>query len=400
MTTDQLLFGAALLMAVTAAAIGIAKRLNLGSIAALLLVGMVLGPRSPVPLLAGHVGDLQSVGEIGVMLLLFLVGLDTQPGRLWSMRSLVLGFGSAAYLAVTVVIAGFLLAVSHINWQSAIVVGLGLAMSSSAVPLPILQARDECASSYGRVTIAADIFQSLIVIPVLALIPLLGTTTEASEQTSDAVRGVRVLAALAGVTLLGRVLLPYCLRIMARNVGSGAFALTVFAGVFAAAWIMDEVGISMALGAFLIGVLLSTSVYATQVKAAVTPARHILLGVFFVAVGMAIDLRQAAVFRAELLFYVANVLIMKIVVVYGIARAFRIDWRAAALSGLLLMPLDEIGYIIFASAHLHGLLTERAYALALLSISASFLVSPLAINFGLRWLPNPERSGARALRES
>src|ERR1700722_18534769 len=131
---------------------------------------MFLGPRSSVPLLAGHVGDLQSVGEIGVMLLLFLVGLDTQPGRLWSMRSLVLGFGSAAYLAVTVVIAGFLLAVSHINWQSAIVVGLGLAMSSSAVPLPILQARDECASSHGRVTIAADIFQSLMVIPVLALI--------------------------------------------------------------------------------------------------------------------------------------------------------------------------------------------------------------------------------------
>src|ERR1700693_4375548 len=234
MTTDQLLFGAALLMAVTAAAIGIAKRLNLGSISALLLVGMVLGPHSSVPLLAGHVGDLQSVGEIGVMLLLFLVGLDTQPGRLWSMRRLVLGFGSVEYLAASAVIAGFLRAVSHINWQSAIVVGLGLAMSSSAVPLPILQARNESASAHGRATIAADIFQSLMVIPVLALIPLLGIAAAPSEQVSGAHHGVRVLAALAGVAVLGRVLLPYALRIMARNIGSGAFTLTVLAGVFAA----------------------------------------------------------------------------------------------------------------------------------------------------------------------
>ena len=384
MTIDQLLFAAAVMMAVTAVAIGVAKRLNLGLIAALLAVGIVLGPHSPIPLFTSHVSDLQAIGEIGVMLLLFVVGLETQPRKLWSMRALVFGFGSIEYLAASIALAGFLLAASRVNWQSACVIGLGLAMSSSAVPLPILQARDEAASPHGRVTLAADIFQSLMVIPVLALIPLLGKTPADGGESGNAVGVLQVVAALTGVFVLGRILLPYSLKLMARDVGSGAFSLIVLAGVFAAAWIVEKVGISMALGAFMMGVLLSTSVFSAQVKAAVTPARRVLLGVFFVAVGMAIDLREAATFRAELLFYVSAVLLIKFAVVYATARAFRVDSRAAVLSGLLLMPLDEIAYVIFASARAHGLLSVRGHALALLSISFSFLVAPPAINLGLR----------------
>jgi glutathione-regulated potassium-efflux system ancillary protein KefC len=387
MSTDQLLFAAAVLMAVTAAAIGVARRLNLGYIAALLAVGMILGPHSPIPLLTSHLGDLQALGEIGVMLLIFIVGLDTQPSRLWSMRALVFGFGSIEYLAASVALGGFLLVVSHVNWQSALVLGLGLAMSSSAVPLPILQARNEVGSSYGRVTIATDIFQALMLIPVLALIPLLGNVLGSNGDATHAFNVIQVCAALIGVFLLGHILLPYVLRLAARSDGSAAFTLVVLSGVFTAAWIVERAGVSMALGAFLMGVLLSTSVYAKEVKDAVTPARRVLLGVFFVAVGMAIDLKEAAAFRAELLFYVTAVLFIKFALVYVIAQTFKVDRSAALLSGLLLMPLDEIGYVIFASAHQHGLLTERAYVLALLSISASFLVSPIAINLGFRWAP-------------
>lgn len=387
MSTDQLLFAAAVIMAVTAAAIGVARRLNLGSIAALLAVGMILGPHSPMPLFTNRLGDLQALGEIGVMLLIFVAGLDTQPRRLWSMRVLVFGFASIEYVATSVVLGGFLLLVSHVNWQSALVLGLGLAMSSSAVPFPILEARNEVGSSYGRVTIAADIFQALMVIPVLALIPLLGSVLGSSGEAIHTFNAIQICAALIAVFLLGHIVLPYALKAVAPNVGSAAFALVVLSGVFAAAWIVERAGVSMALGAFLMGVLLSTSIYAKAVKDAVTPARRVLLGVFFVAVGMAIDLKEAAAFRAELLFYITAVLLIKSALVYGIARAFRLDRSAALLSGLLLMPLDEIGYVIFASAHQHGLLTERAYALALLSISTSFLVSPIAINLGFRWAP-------------
>src|ERR1700738_723967 len=209
MTTDQLLFAAAMMMPVTAVAIGLAKRLNLGSIAALLCVGMLLGPHSPLPLLTGHVSDLESLGEIGVMLLLFVMGLDTQPSRLWSMRSLVFGFGSLEYLAASIALAGFVLAVSRVNWQSACVIGLGLAMSSSAVALPMLQARDEAASRHGQVTVAADVLQSLMVIPVLALIPVLGQASVGDTGGVNPVGVLQVLAALAGVFVLGRILLPF-----------------------------------------------------------------------------------------------------------------------------------------------------------------------------------------------
>lgn len=385
MSIDQLLFAVGVMMAVTAAAIGIAKRLNLGTIAALLVAGIVLGPHSPVPLLTIHLRDLQSLGEIGVALLIFIVGLETQPSRLWSMRGLVFGFGSLAYLATSVAIAGFLLAVSHVNWQSAAVIGLGLAMSSSAVPLPIIEARGEASSAHGQITIASDILQSLMLVPVLALIPLLGHAPPGSAGSPTfAVHALQVCAAVAGVFVLGRVLLPYALRMLARDAGPGAFGLIVLSGVCWAAWLMAKVGVSMALGAFLMGVLISTSAYSNDVKAAVTPARRVLLGMFFVAVGMAIDLKEAAAFRAELLFYVTVVLFIKFAVVYWISRAFRVNRYTALLSGLLLMPLDEIGYVIFASAHAYHLLTDHAYALALLSISISFLITPIAIQLGFR----------------
>jgi glutathione-regulated potassium-efflux system ancillary protein KefC len=387
MSIDQLLFALAVMMAVTSVAISLAMRLNLGTIAALLAVGIILGPHSPMPLLTIHLGDLQALGEIGVMLLIFIVGLETQPSKLWSMRTLVFGFGSLEYLVTSVAIAGFLLAVSKINWPSAVMLGLGLAMSSSAVSLPIIEARGEAASAHGRVAIAADILQSLMLIPVLALIPLLANTPQSVSNITPTFKALQVCAAVAGVVVLGHIVLPYALRSIARNAGSGAFGLLVLSGVCWAAWIMGKVGVSMALGAFLMGVLLSTSVYSTEIRAAVIPARRVLLGVFFVAVGMAIDLKEAAAFRAELLFYVTVVLFIKFAVVYWIARVFRVDRYAALLSGLLLMPLDEIGYVIFASAHEHRLLTDRAYALALLSISGSFLISPIAIQLGFRTAP-------------
>jgi glutathione-regulated potassium-efflux system protein KefB len=385
MTTEQLLFAAAALMAVTALALGLARRLNLGSIAALLTVGMLLGPHSPVPLFTSHISDLQAFGEIGVMLLLFVAGLETQPHRLWSIRGWVLGFGCIAFFAPGAAIAGFLLAVSKVNWQSALVIGQGLAMSSSAIALSILQTRDKAESAQGRITIAEDIFQTLILIPILAVIPLLGDMSHAGAESLTAMNVLQVLGALVGVFLLGRFLLPHLLGFVTRHAGGENFALVVFAAVFAAAWVTEKVGVSMALGAFMMGQLLSTSAFSTQVKTAVMPARQVLLGVFFVAVGMAIDLHEAVAFRAELFLYLSAVLLLKLVVVYCVARAFRVEPRNAFLGAMYLMPLDETCYVIFASANAHGLLSARGYALALLAISFSFLVSPIAINFGLQF---------------
>jgi glutathione-regulated potassium-efflux system protein KefB len=315
------------------------------------------------------------------------------------MRRLVFGFGSVEYLACVGAIAGFfgVVTAARINWQSGLVIGLGFAMSSDAIALPILEVRNEIASPHGRLTIAADIFQSLMLIPVLAVIPLLGNVTQLDGNLHKP--GIwEVLAALVAVLLLGRVILPYWLGLILRVADRGAFTLAVFACVFAAAWVMQRVGISMALGAFMMGVLLSTSAFSNEVKAAVTPARQWLLGVFFVAVGMAIDLKEVASFREELLLYVTAVLLIKVGLIYAAARTFKFDPRAALLGGLLLMPLDEIGYVIFASAQAQGLLSVRGHALALSAISFSFLVSPIAINFGLRLAGGAKPSKASSRR--
>jgi glutathione-regulated potassium-efflux system ancillary protein KefC len=378
------MFAAAVMMLATAIAIGVAKKLNLGSIVALLVVGMVLGPHSPLPLFTGHIEQLRAVGEIGVMLLLFVVGLDVQPKSLWLMRRLVFGLGPAQYLLTTAAIMALLVWVTGLNWHSGLVAGLGLAMSSSAVLYPILQERAEEASPEGRAGMAVDIFQSFMVIPVLALIPILGVGHASNGLIPTADKALVVCAAVAAVYVLGRYLLPRALILTASNLGSGAFALIVLAGVLGAGWLMDKVGISMALGAFMIGVLLSTTVFAQQIKAAATPAKRVLLGLFFIAIGMATDLKEVAAVGGSLLIYLPVLLTIKFAISFVLALVFRLRVRASLLTGLLLMPFDEIAYVIFASAKANGLLSPRAYTIGLTVISLSFVVSPVLINLGYK----------------
>ena len=384
MNIDHLMFAAAVMMLATAVAVGVAKKLNLGSIVALLVVGMALGPHSPLPLFTGHIDQLQAVGEIGVMLLLFVVGLDVRPKSLWSMRRLVFGLGPAQYLLTTGAIMALLVWVTGLKWHSALVVGLGLAMSSSAVLYPILEERAEEASPQGRATMAVDIFQSFMVIPVLALIPILGVGHAGNGSIPTLDEALVVCAAVAAVYVLGRYLLPWALVLTASNLGSGAFALIVLAGVLGAGWLMDKVGISMALGAFMIGVLLSTTEFAQQIKAAATPAKRVLLGLFFIAIGMAIDLKEVAAVGGSLLVYLPVLLTIKFAVLFVLALVFRLGVRVALLIGLLLMPFDEIGYVIFASAKANGLLSPRAYTIGLTVITLSFVVSPVLIDLGYK----------------
>ena len=387
MNVSHLMFALAAMMTATIVAVGVAKKLNLGSIVALLVVGMALGPHSPKPLLTGHVDELQAVGEIGVMLLLFAVGLELQPTKLWSMRRLVFGLGLAQYAFTTAALLAFFVIVfgfARFHWQSAVAVSLGLAMSSAAIPFPILDERGDNASAQGRAVLAIDIFQGFMVIPVLALIPILGAGAAAVGHAPDVAKTLEVVAAVAGVYVLGRFLLPWALTLTARDLGPSGFAVIVLAGVFFAGWWMETVGVSMALGAFMIGVLLSTSLYADQVKAAVTPAKQLLLALFFIAIGMAIDLKQVAALESELLVYLPALLLIKFVVLFILARLFRLGSRAAILTGLLMMPFDEIGYVILASANANGLLSARDYAVGLSVISFSFIVSPVLINLGYK----------------
>jgi glutathione-regulated potassium-efflux system ancillary protein KefC len=383
----------AILMASAALAVAVAKRLALGSTVALLAVGMALGPHSPHPLLAEHVDELHAVGEIGVALLLFVMGLDTRPRRLWRMRGLVVGLGSLQYVLSAAAIAGFLTLFTHTHWMVHLVGGLGLAMSSGAIALSALDDHADHTSEQSRATIAVQILQGVVTVVVLSLIPILGAST-LHAGAPKLLRALEVVGAVAGVWVAGRFLVPRALALTARNLGSAGFGLTVIAAVFAAAGLLDRLGVSMALGAFLMGMALSGSVFVEQVKAAVAPAKGLLLGLFFITVGMAIEWREVAAFGPLFVAVLPGLLAIKVAVVFGLGRLFGLDRRPALLTGLLLMPFDEVGYVIFNSANANHLIEGRAYALYLSYISASFILSPLLINLGYRLTGSWDRSGS------
>jgi len=381
---DQLMRAVAIVLAVTAIAVSIARRLNLGSTLGLLVVGAALGPHSPHPLLGmEHVDELQAVGEIGVVLLLFLLGLDIRPARLWAMRGMVVGLGTAQYVLSALAVAGALLIQGIGGGGRVVVIGLALAMSSAAVALAALEEHGDTARLEGRATIAVQILQSFVLIGLLIAIPLLGAPARSIHPP-----GLRHTSEVLGVILAiqvgARWVLPRLLTLTATNLGSGAFALTIIAAVFGAAATLDSLGVSMALGAFMLGVNLSNSIYVDQLKVAVDPAKSLLLGLFFITIGMALDWREVLAAGPVPMLVLLALLAVKFVVAAGLGLVFRFGLRAALLTGALLMPFDEVGYVIVGSAHSSGILDARLYALSLTFISVSFVLSPLLINLVYR----------------
>jgi glutathione-regulated potassium-efflux system protein KefB len=285
------------------------------------------------------------------------------------------------------------MAVTGLHWPSAVIVALGLAMSSDAVAIASLQEHADSASPRSQAVMAVVIYQSLMPIPVLAAIPVLASSP-LQAPIPTVLKTLEVCAAMAAVYLLARYVLPQALAFAARKHNLQRFTLIVIAAIFAAAWVMDTVGLSQALGAFMVGMILSTSMFADQIKAAVSSIKGLLLGVFFLAIGMSINLQEVIAFGGPLLHYLPTLLLIKIALVMALALGFGLGVRTSVLGGLLLAPFDEIAFIIFSSAHRSGLLTDQGYTLGLLMISFSFVVSPVLINLGYtladRFTPEPQ----------
>ncbi len=384
MDIDQLMRAVAIVLAVTAVAVSIARRLNLGSTLGLLVVGAALGPHSPHPLLGiEHVDELQAIGEIGIVLLLFLLGLDIRPARLWAMRGMVVGLGTAQYVLSTAAIAGVLLLQGVGSGQPVVVIGLALAMSSAAVALPALTEHGDSGSLQGRATIAVQILQSFVLIALLTVIPLLGGPV-GSIHAPGLRRTAEVLGVILAIQVGARWVLPRLLTLTATSLGSGAFTLTIIAAVFGTAATLDSLGVSMALGAFVLGVNLSGSIYVDQLKVAVDPAKQLLLGLFFITIGMALDWREVLAAGGGPMLLLLALLAVKVGVGVGLGLVFRFGLRASLLTAVLLMPFDEVGYVILGSARATGLLSPRVHALSLTFISVSFVISPLLVNLTYR----------------
>ncbi len=381
MELDSFIFSAVLLLAVAALTVALFKRLGLGSVLGLLVAGIAVGPHSPGPYVTAHVEDVRHFTELGVVLLLFLIGLEINPRTLWSMRRQVFGLGSLQILLSGVAIGAY----SHFyrgDWQTSLLIGFSLALSSTAFVLQLLQERGELSTRFGNTSFAVLLMQDLAIVPLLAIVPILSDLGTLSGEVPLWHQVSIVVGMLLLLFVFGRYLIPYTLERLMRANNREAFFLVVMLAVFLAAAAMHYAGLSMALGAFLMGMLLSGSRFSFQIQAHVEPYKGLLMSLFFVAVGMSIDF--AALSEQPLLFaqHVLVVIALKIIVLFVLALAFGHDKRVAIRISFLLSQSGEFGFVLFGAAKALGVIDDQTFVLAIGIISTSMLLTPLLMRIG------------------
>jgi glutathione-regulated potassium-efflux system ancillary protein KefC len=345
----------------------IAKRLGLGSVLGYLVAGVLIGPYG-----MGFVEDVESIkdfSQFGVVLMLFLIGLELDPKRLWDMRREVFGGGLLQF-----VMCGLALGVgahyAGLGWTASLVAGLALAMSSTAIAVPIMTERNILSTPTGRSAFAVLLFQDMATIPLLAAIPLLALNP-AAHEVPVWIEALKAFGAIAGVIVIGRYLTRPALRLVA---GTGlrelftAFSLLLVIGI---AYIMQLADLSMAMGAFLAGVLLANSEYRRALETDIEPFKGLLLGLFFIAVGMSIDLRLLRNNPAYVALLLAGFLLLKIAVMWLTARIIGINRRQRWLFAFLLSQGDEIAFVILGVAGTAGILSVETVSSLTMTVALS-----------------------------
>ncbi|ABM36189.1 Kef-type potassium/proton antiporter, CPA2 family [Polaromonas naphthalenivorans CJ2] len=366
-------------LAAAVVAVPLAKKLGLGSIIGYLAAGIAIGPWGLG--LVTNVQDILHFAEFGVVLMLFLIGLELEPQRLWSLRRPIFGWGSAQLLSCAGLLTGTAMAFG-IHWTTALVAGLGLALSSTAIALQSINERNLMRTSSGQAGFSILLFQDVAAIPILALLPLLGAIggeNEAVAHTSRALEAIKIVAAIASIILGGRLLLRPVLRWIANSGTPEIFTAASLLLVVGIAALMQLVGLSMALGAFLAGVLLAESEYRRELETDIEPFKALLLGLFFIAVGMSIDFGVLWKFPGQMLAILAGFLGLKLLAIYGLAYAMKLPYQERPVFALLLAQGGEFAFVVFqAAAGAHVFSMETA-SLLIGAVALSMLISPLLL---------------------
>jgi glutathione-regulated potassium-efflux system ancillary protein KefC len=381
MELNSFVISAILLLTVAALAVALFKHLGLGSILGLLVAGIVVGPYSPGPTVTAQVEDVRNFTELGVVLLLFLIGLEMKPRRLWALRREVFGMGSAQILLSGILI-GVYISLYDYSWRASLLMGLTLALSSTALVMQLLHERGDLASRHGTAAFAVLLMQDLAVVPLLAIVPILSEVGTLSSDVPFWQQIFIVIGMVALVVAFGRYLVPFALRYLQRQHNREAFTLVVLLAVFLAAGAMHEAGLSMALGGFMMGMLLSTSRFSFQIQAQIEPFKGLLMSLFFVAVGMSMDLEAIAAQPLLLAQHVAVILAIKLLVLLLIALAFGLTRGTAARVAFMLAQSGEFGFVLFGSAKVLGVIDDATFVIAVSVISVSMLLTPLLVRAG------------------
>ncbi len=349
------------------------KRLGLGTVLGYLIAGMLIGPWGLK--LVRDVENTLHFSELGVVLLLFIIGLELQPSRLWVLRRTVFGLGSAQLLLCALSIALVAAAMGQ-PWLAAVVIGVGAGLSSTAFVLQTLADRGELTTRHGRESFAVLLFQDLAVIPVLAIVPLLAVGPELSAKGVDWVGIVRALAVIVALVVVGRQLLRLLFHAVARFGTREIFTAAALLVVIGTALLMQTLGLSMSLGAFLAGVLLADSEFRHEIEAELEPFKGLLLGLFFIAVGMSVNLGLVGEQGLLLIGLATALLLIKFVVLYLIGRLAGDGNDAARNLGIALAAGGEFAFVLFSLARDYHIVATATAETLVVVITLSMMLAP------------------------
>jgi len=367
------------LLAAAVISVPIARFARLSAIVAYLVAGVVIGPfgfgifNRPETIL--------TVAELGIVMLLFLIGLELELSRLLAMRRDIFGLGVTQLLLTAAAIAGLATATGLFGWRGALVAGLSLALSATSIALRILEERGHLQQPYGQRAFAILLFQDMSVVPLLALVPLMASSGAAKQVSlaETASSAALIGGAIVALVLAGRYLLNPFFRLLAWTGAREVMTAAALLIVLGAALLMQVVGMSMALGAFLAGVLLAESEYRRELETDIEPFKGLLLGLFFIAVGMSIDFQVVLARPWLIAALVVGFLIVKAVVLWGMGRAMSLPLPERPVFVVLLAQGGEFGFVVYQTAAQAGVIDAPMSSLLVAVVAISMLVTPLLL---------------------
>jgi glutathione-regulated potassium-efflux system ancillary protein KefC len=370
----NLLLNALVYLAAAVIAVPVAKRLGLGAVLGYLLAGIAIGPWGIG--LIREVEDILHFSEFGVVLLLFVIGLELEPRRLWALRRSIFGWGTAQVAGVTALL--LLAAVlAGIGWKTALIAALGLSLSSTAIALTTMQERNLIPTPAGQAGFSILLFQDIAAIPMIALVPVLGVPD--SHADAGWIGVLKAVAVIGALVLAGRFLIRPVLRFIARTGMREIFTAFALLLIISIALLMASVGMSMALGAFMAGVLLADSEYRHALETDLEPFKGLLLGLFFIAVGMSVDF---GVFLAQpwrIVLMAAAFLAIKLLVLWVLARWFDMRGRQRVLFAFLLSQGGEFAFVVFGAAATARVFSSDIASMLVVVVALSMLATPLLL---------------------
>lgn len=392
MYNQDFFFQALIYLVAAVVSVPLAKKLGLGSVLGYLFAGIIIGPF--VFGLVGHETDeVMHFAEFGVVLMLFIIGLELQPSLLWKMRKSIFGLGGLQVLITSVVIAAFAL-IFNFQLNKAIAIGLILALSSTAIVLQTLSEKGLMKNTAGRSAFSVLLFQDMAVIPILAILPILATMGISSDLANSDLNKITdvtslpgwlqlliIIGVIAAIIFIGRFIARYMFRFVAETGLHEVFTALALLLVIGTALAMDKIGLSPALGTFIAGVVLADNEYRHELETTIDPFKGLLLGLFFISVGASMNFQLFTESPFEIIGFVFLLIVLKFTVLLILGRVFRLKKGYEFLFAFLLAQSSEFSFVLISFSKQNYLFDERTAGLLLLVVTLSMAISPLLLIF-------------------